>query len=225
VDSTKAVILPIGTSATRTLSTAGEVRFNSNSGNIEGYDATGYVNMFNLYSQSRTAYATGELTPGAADNTLRFAVNSTVTTRITPTYLFNNRMTAGNVDITGNIFSNTNTSTDTLLSPTGTGRVKFNDFTYIEDSNIQTFSSGAFTLANTGNGYVKFAGTNGMILPVGTDDNYPVNPEQGTIRFNTTSDSGEVFNGTTWQPIGGSSAVLSEAEVTETMWVWDLILG
>lgn len=186
-----------------------------------------YVNFFNLFSSDRQTYITGELTPGTADNIMRFAVGNNVTTTINSTTLFNNTLYSGNISISGNQISNLISTNDIDITPSGTGKINVNgtDFDVVSGNYITNSSNGAFVLASTGNGYYKFAGTNGLVIPVGTNSNYPVSPETGATRYNTTSGSGEVFNGTNWQPIGGTSAVLSQSEVDDVMWAWDLILG
>ena len=186
-----------------------------------------YVNFFNVFSSDRQTYITGELTPGAADNTMRFAVGGNVTTTISPTSLFNNTMYTGNISISGNQISNLVSTNNINISPSGTGKINVNgnNFDVVSGNNITNTSNNAFVLASTGNGYYKFTGTTGLVFPVGNNANHPVSPEVGTTRYNTTSNAGEVFNGTSWQPIGGTSAVLSQSEVQDTMWAWDIILG
>ena len=139
-----------------------------------------------------------------------------------------NTITAGSVTAGGTTFgSNTidNTSNDIKFSTLGTGKIKFNGVSWIDGNNIQNTTNTAITLASTGNGYIKFAGTSGMILPVGDNNNRPLNPVAGAMRFNTSLGYAEIFNGTIWSSVGGSSAVLSTQQVNDTMWAWDLILG
>ena len=53
---------------------------------------------------------------------------------------------------------------------------------------------------NTNNGYVKFAGTYGLVIPVGDNTNGPrFHVEEGMI-LNTADGRVEVYDGTSWDP-------------------------
>jgi hypothetical protein len=226
INSNKSIIFPVGDDTSKILSSNGEIRYNDLYNNIEGYESSGYVNFINLYSQDRKTYITGELTPNASDNLLRMSVNNVVTTTVSSTTLFNNTMYAGNISFNNNIISNTNTSNNITLVPSGTGLVKVNTLEILTAPNIvRVPSSGALTFYNTNNGYSKFTGTSGVVLPVGTTSNYPSSPEKGTLRYTTNHGYAEIFNGTIWQPVGGTSSTLTIPEVEDIMWVWDLALG
>ena len=226
VSTARSLILPISDDVISTLDTIGEIRFNDLNLNIEGYSAPGYVNFINLYSKDHQTYITPELTPGAADNTLRFAVGGNVTTTLTSTTLTNNSLTVNNaINITGNTISNKNTSNNVILYSSGTKKTNFNGFNYVLDNTINTPSSGALTISSTGAGYVRFAGTNGLGMPLGTNSNYPASPVVGTMRYNTTILRAEVFNGTVWIPAYGTNPPPSASEVQDLVLVYELVLG
>ena len=225
ITGTTALILPIGDDSTRVLPANGEIRFNDLNLNIEAFEGSGYVNFINLYSQDHNTYVTGELTPGAADNTMRFAVNGTVKTTITPTALTSDSTIFGNININSNVINNTNSSSNITFSTSGTGLAKFNGQLIASGNNLLLPISGGLTFNSTGNGYTKFTGNSGVVIPVGTNSDYPVAPVAGATRYNSDLNYGEVYNGTIWQPIGGSSAVLSQSQVDDVMYAWDLILG
>jgi hypothetical protein len=222
---TTSVVLPSATDSLEALLNNGEIRYNSTNNNIEGYESTGYVNFIDLYSQNYQTYITGELTPAASDNILRFAINGTVTTTISSTTVTNNTMLANNIYISGNTIYNSNNSNNINFSTSGTGVVNFNGVQWVNGNNFTVPSAGPVTFNNTGTGYTKFPGTNGIVLPTGNNSNYPLSPETGTTRYNSDLGYGEVYNGTTWGPIGGSSAVLTQSQVQDAMYAWDLILG
>jgi hypothetical protein len=129
----------------------------------------------------------------------------------------------GNFTISGNTVLNA--SNNASLLPSGTGLTKFNNINYLYGSTISNPLNTAFSLNSTNNGYIKFTGSSGTVIPTGTTSTRPTNPEIGTTRYNTTITAGEVYNGTAWIPIGGTSAVLSQSQVTDIMWAWDLTLG
>ena len=78
------------------------------------------------------------------------------------------------------------------------------------DFNGNTISStntnGNIVLDPAGTGYVTITGTNGIVIPVGTDlQRGPT--VQGTIRYNTDSSSFEGYSGTNWGSLGGVKSV------------------
>ena len=130
----------------------------------------------------------------------------------------------GNISIVNNTINNQ--LNDIVFNPSGTGQVKFNSTQYVDGNNIiQNASNGQFTLSSTGFGYVKFGGTNGLVIPSGTTGTRPVGAPTGTMRFNTGLGYGEFWNGTAWVPVGGAADVLTQAQVTDVNYAWDLILG
>jgi hypothetical protein len=179
-----------------------------------------------LYSQDQQTYITPESTPGAADNTLRFAVGGTVTTTITASSLTNNNLIVNNaVNITGTTIQSANNSNNITLYSSGNKTVKFNGFNYIVDNTINIPSSGALSISPTGTGYVQIAGTSGLGIPVGNNANYPSAPVIGTLRYNTTRSYPEVYNGSTWIPAYGTSSQPSDTDVQDLVLVYELILG
>jgi hypothetical protein len=69
-----------------------------------------------------------------------------------------------------------------------------------------TNSNGNIVLDPAGTGYVSIVGTNGVVIPVGTD--LQRGPSvQGTIRYNTDSSSFEGYSGTNWGSLGGVKSV------------------
>ena len=129
----------------------------------------------------------------------------------------------GNISIANNTINNQ--LNDIVFNPTGTGQVKFNNTQYIAGDNIQNASNGEFTLNGTGFGYVKFSGANGVVFPVGSTGTRPASRPTGTFRFNTDLGYGELWNGTAWIPVGGAADVLTQPQVTDVVYTWDLILG
>jgi len=158
----------------------------------------------------------------------------------------------GNFILSNNTISNANN--DINFTTTGTGQIKFDNWTYIngsvltggatataniltqnsplftgiDDENLlfnNTLTVTAFDLISTGNGYIKFGGTNAVVFPIGNTTTRPASPPRGTIRYNSQLGSGELWNGIAWIPVGGASATLTSAEVVDVNYAWDLILG
>ena len=137
-----------------------------------------------------------------------------------------NTTNIGNFTITGNSISNLNN--DTTFTTSGTGNIKLNGVPYITNSTFTTYTStlnSGFSFSNTGNGYIKFNGATGVVLPVGTTQNYPNAPVTGALRYSSELGQGEIYSGSAWTPVGGTSAVLTTDQVNDAMYAWDLILG
>jgi len=118
---------------------------------------------------------------------------SLVTTDFNTTTANITTLNAGNIRISGNAISNTATTNNVNLVPNGTGSLNFNSFLSIKDNTISHHDSAPLELVSTGNGYFKFGGPTGWVIPLGTTAQRPVNPDLGTIRYNTTTITPEVY--------------------------------
>lgn len=128
----------------------------------------------------------------------------------------------GNIRATTNTISNINPATDITITTDGSGLTYFNGRNYVNTNQIPVATT--LTLNNTANGYVKFDGTFGVVIPQShTEETLGI--ETGTLRFYPDLGYAKIFNGTGWQPVGGISEVLTQGQVTDVMWAWDLILG
>ena len=96
----------------------------------------------------------------------------------------------------------------------------------IKDNSITNTVSGAVTeFAETGTGYVKITGTNGVVIPSGDISQLPSSPEIGMVRFNTYYAYVEVFNGTTWTNAAGSTSGISISQAQDIGIVSALLFG
>jgi len=225
INSTTSLILPIGDDATRSLSINGEIRYNDLNNNIEAYSNTGYVNLIDLYSQDHQTYITGELAPGVADNTLRFGVAGTVTTTITDTTLQTNQLASGNVAVTANTIKNNTLNADLQVLANGNGLVEFaSALTLSNSSNFNNLTGSTFQFNSTGYGSFKFTGSNGLVIPV---TETTVGPVQGTVRYNPTSETGEIYSNTYgWMPwVGATNSTITSSQGSDLSVIYTLMLG
>jgi hypothetical protein len=226
INSTKSLILPIGNDSTRVLASNGEIRYNSTINNIEGYSNTGYVDFFNLYSQNQQTYATAELTPNTADSTLRFAIGNVVTTTISSSTLTTVNLVSGNVGVSGSTVQNTQTNTDVAFAPNGTGKINLKSFVNVKDNTVTNATSTNISFNSTNQGHWKFGGKNGVVIPLGTNSDYPITALQGAIRYNTVTGFAEVYTGSVWTSwVGTGNATVSEADMNDLTFLYTLILG
>ena len=81
----------------------------------------------------------------------------------------------------------------------------------ISNVTISTATSGdPLILAPQNNGIVTIDVNSGLVLPVGNTAQRPGSPDDGTIRFNSTNSKVEVYNGTSWETVGDTTAVTSD---------------
>jgi len=171
----------------------------------------------NAYVSSNIAVG-GVLTMGTVNVVARHDLEAvTALGNTTPVTLeFTNPTTSlvasGNVEVAGNVVagylygdgSNITgiSSASNLQVVTDTGNVT---------SNTIQFSNATTSLTATSNievaGFVGSSGTGALTLPSGTMAQQPsTGLVGGMIRFNSTSNRLEVYNGTAWQSVGGMSA-------------------
>ena len=225
ISSTKALAVAYGNNTNRVLGDVGEIRQNSTTGLYEGYSPNGLVSFNNIYDNDRNTYITPELTPGANDNILRFGVNSSVRATISSTILFTSNLNVDNVSITGTTISNLISTNDLELSPVGTGYVSINDILFTSNT-VAPLSDSPLILESTGTGYFKFTGSGGLVFPSGNSTTErPVAPETGEVRYNSTGNYTEVFNGTNWVSASGASSAATEEEIAAETNLWAFVLG
>jgi hypothetical protein len=137
------------------------------------------------------AYNLGEdTTPSVWKN---IYATSLVTTDFNTTTANITTLDAGNIRISGNAISNTVSTNDVNLVPSGTGSLNFNSFLSIKDNTFSHHNATPLEFVSTGNGYFKFGGPTGWSIPIGTTAQRPAGPNLGTIRYNTTSFTPEVY--------------------------------
>lgn len=240
INSTRFVKIPYSNNSDQVLTSTGNTRLNRTTNLYEGYQSYGFDSFNNVYNISRTTSITAELTPGNNDKTIRFTTNGLVNTTMTSAGVTTNRLDAGNVSFTSNIISNKISTNNVNLTATGTGKVNFNNIqTYASNSTTSviknTTTDGITTFVNQGNGFVRFAGTTAVTLPVGTTTGVGGRPtvvEVGMTRFNTTLDKIEIYTGNPsagdngWIPVAGvAGAQLTQAEVTDILNIMAIVMG
>jgi len=213
------LVLPIGDDQVRSMISNGEIRYNDIWNNYEGFSETGYVNFIGLVSQNHLTSAVAN----SSAETLNFTANNILTTTIDSTKLFNNTLLADTIQINSNNIDNTNLSTDLFLNPTS--QVNFVNTNIKVNGNTINVINNPLTFYSTDYGHVRFTGSNGFILPVGSINNRPATPELGTTRYNSSSQVPELWNGTQWVQWNGASAKLTKEEVSDVSYTWALILG
>ena len=216
IQSTKALLLPIGNNTNRTLTTNGEIRYNNTSSTFEGKITGRNISLYNLFDTDGNTGISPELTPGANDDTIRMYTNGVLSATITAQAATFNRIIVDEIDINNNIISTINSNADLELERSGSGTVKIKDSISITDNIITNITIDAVTqIVSTGNGYVKFVGTGAIRIPHGLTGQQPVTAPIGATRFNTTTFTQEVYNGTAWISAAGTGGDTVTAEDME----------
>ena len=224
INGTGALKIPVGTTGQRPADAIGKIRFNSETNQFEGYNGTVWIRLDGLQDADGDTRITAELTPGANDNTIRFYVKNNIVADLNDSRLNVNRLTVDDIEIDGNVISSITTNTDLSFTANGTGLVKFENFGFTESTVKNTVSDAVTVFENTGDGYVKFDGTQGIVLPVGNNVTRP-SGVTGMIRFNTDDSRVELYDGTSWVSVAGASGGISFAQAEDIAIEKVLIFG
>ena len=212
---TQAIRLPRGTDLQRPTGQAGQVRYNTDRNYYEGFDGTNWRRLDGVYDLDENTYITAETTPGANDNVISFYIDGLNRASLTASAFSTSNLDIGNINITGNTISTTNTDGNLVLAPNGTGSTVIGFFALRNNTITNTQADTITSFNQTGTGYFKIAGTNGFVLPRGRVDQRGALVETGMMRYNTTDSRVEVYDGSQWVSAAGSSGsgiTLSEAE-------------
>ena len=221
LNTTTALKLPVGTTANRATLTQAELRFNTTDSLFRGF-STARVSFNGIYSDNLLTKVLAHPT----NNTLNFTNNNIQTAVFSSTGLNALAVQVDNVNINNNVISTTALDTNIDFSPNGTGRVVIGDIALANNEILNLNLTQPIILQNTNNGYIKFSGTGGIVIPVGDNSTRPLNPETGDMRWNTELSTAEVFNGIEYQTLSGSGGdLLNAEEVQEETNLWALVLG
>jgi hypothetical protein len=216
IQSTKALQLPIGNNTNRTLVTDGEIRYNNTSSTFEGKITGRNISLYNLFDTDGNTGISPELTPGANDNTIRMYASGVLSATITAQAATFNRIMVDEIDINNNVIGTMNSNADLELERSGSGILNIKDSFNITDNIITNITLDAVTqIVSTGNGYVKFVGTGAIRIPHGLTGQQPVTAPIGATRYNTTTFTQEVYNGTAWISAAGTGVDIVSAEEME----------
>jgi hypothetical protein len=113
---------------------------------------------------------------------------------------------------------------DFLLSP-DTGITTIEQFRFEESTITNLNNTTPITLSATGNGYFRFAGSNGVVIPSGTNSERPLTPELGDTRWNTEIGYLECFDGNIWVVSTGGGEVIDTTDMQDLSYIYTLMLG
>jgi hypothetical protein len=203
------------------------IRYNTTTSRYEGYSGTNWTKLGGIESVDGRTRILSEASPGLGDNTLYFYADNVLTATIDSTKLYTIDFQTDNLDITGNSISALGTNTDINLIPSGSGAVVFGNLRFSGGTIANTVSNSITEIAQSGTGYVKVAGTYGVVIPSGTNLTRPsiAFTELGMIRFNTENQFVEVFNGISWSSVAGTSSGVTFNDATDIGIAMSLTVG
>jgi len=105
--------------------------------------------------------------------------------------------------------------------------------TYVEQlqwqaGNIENLLDTPLTFVSGGIGYVRFDGTNGMVIPAGTNDERRLLPEIGETRWNTTVPLDqylECWDGNAWVLSTGGGEIVTQRLMEDLGFIYSVVLG
>ena len=218
-DNNSGLVLSNGTDIQRN-NLAGDVRYNTDSNLFEGF-SSGNLSFGGVYSSDR-------LTSIDAHDT-----NNTIVIRAAGSIvgsIDNDSINLHGIG-TGDVLFNDNTVTTTLSNSdlelkrvTSTNVVDVYDFDLKESTFLNT-SSNDLILQSTNNGYVKFGGVTGVVIPSGTEAQQNANPLPGETRYNTDQEYLETWNGEEWQRSAGEGAEVTDVVLKDLVDIYTIVLG
>ena len=228
IDSTDSLILPKGLIAERaSVPQTGMIRYNTELDVFEGYNGEWTSLSQGVIDQDGNTYITAELTPGANDNVIRFYNDGILTADLNATRFRVNELEVDDIKINNNEITTYSTNVDLEISANGTGSVIIDNFS-IKDNTITNIVTNSNTIfSSTGQGYFKFSGSKGVVLPAGPLETRPapVDSELGLTRYNSTAERLEIYDGTQWVSVAGSAGGLSRTDAEDIAITYVLTLG
>jgi cytoskeletal protein CcmA (bactofilin family) len=227
ISATGSLQLPKGTTGERPTAVSGQTRFNTELERFEGYNGSNWIQLNGVIDVDGDTFVTAELTEGANDNTIRFTVENSVVADVNESRFRSNKIVVDDIEIDGNLINTATTNTDLELSANGTGSVVFGNFAVRDNTITNTEIDSVSVFENLNNGYIKFDGTSGLVLPIGTNAERPPteNTETGLTRFNTDEQRVEIYNGVSWTSVAGEDAGLTQTDAEETAFDIVMLLG
>ena len=216
-DTNSSVKLPVGTTAEFLSSFS--IRYNSEEDLYESRGLTENITFNQLFSSDRRTSVIAQ-----DSNQVDFTVDTQLAMNAFSDRLRADRIKTQEIDISSNIISTQNTNADIELKARGAGEVLIGDIAIIENF-IINYNAGAASFTNVGRGYVKFDTETALVVPSGTSQGRPSNPDIGELRFNTVTSLMEIYDGFDWVLVAGGGAGITEADMEELLLTYTIALG
>jgi hypothetical protein len=143
---------------------------------------------------------------------------------------YTDHITVPSLDV-GNLVFRDNEITTTLgqdlyIDGNAGGGVRLGNFKIVDNTITNLIPAAISTIQQSGIGYVRFAGTNGFVPPVGSNAQRPTAyAVLGMTRYNTNSRALEIWDGFAWSSPAGASGAVSALDAVDIAVSWALTLG
>lgn len=220
ITSNPSFILPTGTSLER-MNEESDIRYNSELNAYEGYSSDN-ISFNGVYSEDRQTNINANNILG----NLVFTANAIETGRISSGNMELNGLASNNILFDNNLITSTTIDSDVTITPNGNGSVIIDNLKF-DATIIENTSNNNLSLVTTGSGgHVSFDMTTGLIIPYGSVDQRPIDPQLGHTRWNTQNDYLEIYNGTVWiRSSGESEQQVTEEVINDLLDLYVLVLG
>jgi hypothetical protein len=229
VNSNGAIILPDGVSSDRPVAVRGMIRFNNEDGQFEGYDGTAWTGLGGVIDVDQDTYIVAESSAGADNDQLQFytqdekraQIDADGTFRVYDRFILPVGNTAARMtpSVQGSVRYNTtdnqfegyngtvwaglggviDADQDTKIIAENTPGSDNDELKFFTVGDQRLIISDSLITANLD---IKIDTTGALTIPNGATSDRPT-PDQGMIRFNTSDNQFEGYDGTTWSGLGG----------------------
>src|SRR6056300_222117 len=198
----------------------GEFRYNTTSNLFEGY-STGNLSFGGIYSSDRQTSIDAHPT----NNTIVLNINNIEVGNFNNTGIKIHGLASDDILINNNSIISNTLNADLNIERGATNNQLIIDDLILRNSNIINTSNNPQILQDAAAGYIKFGGAKGMVVPSGTDFERPANPPDGMMRYNTSSNTLEVYDTISWQAATGEGGDVDEDVLNDLLDLYTLILG
>ncbi len=79
----------------------------------------------------------------------------------------------------------------------------------VDDTTLTSTTAGDDIIIDAESGLFKILGTDGFVVPIGTTAQRPGSPTNGTIRYNSSTEQLEIYDGSAWDGLSDSTSAIS----------------
>lgn len=230
IDNTGGLVLPAGTTFDRPLGVVGMIRYNSTDGRYEAYDGTAWTGLGAVSDNDQDTYIQAENTPGSDNDQLKFYTGGSLAALFNAnntSEFYNNVDITGDLDVSGNVTIGGNITIGDQETDSVTVAADFESNLVPNGDNLYDLGSSTKnwrtiyvdTITNNDDRIYLTAdiidanSSGGFVIPVGLSTDRPT-AEQGMIRYNTSDNQFEGYNGTAWAGLGGVIDVDQDTKIT-----------
>ena len=123
IEAQSALILPVGTSAVRPVGELGQVRFNTDTNQYEGYNGIAWSSLGGVRDVDGNTYILPETSPGSNENTLYFVAGGIEVARLNNQGFLGGILIDNNLRLEGNAIKTTESNSDLDIMVNGTGEI------------------------------------------------------------------------------------------------------